>query len=494
MGLVLVFPLFVSAQLTILTIPTSSVLPNAKVGQSYSVALNVSGGDGSNYSWSVDGGAAAFPVTGLGFSSTYGNQIYITGTPAKIYVGGVEQTTPRTFTFNVSVTSGSQSYTKQFTLTVDPAITSAPTVSLGNPTYYSNGTAYMSWSATNVTSCTALKEGGFHSLILDLPTNQTSFGPNYFIADSNGNYSIRCTGPGGTAVSNSVVVSSSLLPTPIPTITVALSANPSIITAGQSVTITWSSTNAVSCGPTEKDGRWNPGSETSGYITVSPTQTTTYTILCHSQTESILAANQPLSVTKSVTVVVTSATSPVDPAIRSQMANARAQAELYYDTHNNSYAGVCTNSGGVYSFMANAAQQLSSGNVVGYNAIPFSYNASGASGSSVCHDGAGSWAAITSLKNPTTANSGHCVDSTGVSREATSLPAYATSCPGSSTQAPAYTPPVTTTVSPASLTTMSDAQRQSMIMQLQQLLASLLQQLIQLLQQQAATAIMSQSR
>ncbi len=367
--------------------------------------------------------------------------------------------------------------------------TPTPTVSLGNPTYYSNGTAYMSWSATNVTSCTALKEGGFHSLILDLPTNQTSFGPNYFVTDSNGNYSIRCTGPGGTTVSNSVVVSSSLLPTPIPTITVNIFANPTSISIGQSSTITWSSTNATYCGPTEKDGRWAP-STTSGSITVNPIQTTTYTMLCSGSGESIPVASTPQSVTKSVTVFVTSPTSPVDPTIRSQMANARAQAELYYDAHNNSYAGVCTNSGGVYSYMNNAAQQLSLGNVVGYNAIPFSYNASGASGSSVCHDSALSWAAITSLRNPTTANSGHCVDSTGVSREATSLSAYATSCPGSSTQAPAYTPPVT----PANPTTMSDAQRQSTIIQLQQLLTSLIQQLIQLLQHQAAAAIMSQSR
>jgi hypothetical protein len=114
-----------------LSITTPSQLPNAKVGQGYSAQLAVSGGSGSTdgYRWIVDNGAASFPVTGLGFSSTYGSSTAIIGSPAKVYVAGVEQTTPYTFTFNITVTSGSQSVTKQFTLTVDPATV----VTLPNP-------------------------------------------------------------------------------------------------------------------------------------------------------------------------------------------------------------------------------------------------------------------------------------------------------------------------------------------------------------------------
>ena len=197
---------------------TTSSLPNAKVGQSYSVALNTSGGSDSSYGyiWSVNNGASAFPVPGLSFGPSYGNSNYITGIPAKVYVAGVEQIVPYTFTFSITVTSGSRTTTKQFNLTVDPAIVSTtppPTVSLGNPTYYSsNNTAYMSWSATNVTSCVRLKDG-----VQDLLIYQNTFapilGPIYTIVDltqngTNGNYSIKCTGPGGTTTSNSVTVTS----------------------------------------------------------------------------------------------------------------------------------------------------------------------------------------------------------------------------------------------------------------------------------------------
>jgi hypothetical protein len=106
-----------------LTITTSSQLPNAKAGQPYSVTLDTSGGAGPahGYSWKVNNGATAFPVSGLGISSSFGHPIYITGTPADVYVAGVKQTTSQTFTFNVTASDGYQTTTKQFTLTVDPA-------------------------------------------------------------------------------------------------------------------------------------------------------------------------------------------------------------------------------------------------------------------------------------------------------------------------------------------------------------------------------------
>ena len=60
----------------------------------------------------------------------------------------------------------------------------------------------------------------------------------------------------------------------------------------------------------------------------------------------------------------------------------------------------------------------------------FIYSASGEPNSSVCHDNAGSWAAISSLRNPMKLTyAGWCVDSTGNSKESTSLPAGATICP-----------------------------------------------------------------
>jgi peptidoglycan hydrolase-like protein with peptidoglycan-binding domain len=133
-----------------LTITTPSPLPNAKSGQAYSVALSASGGDYS-YSWSVNNGAASFPVTGLGFSAALGTR-YITGIPADVYVNGVKQTIPYTFSFNIAVISGSQTTTKQFTLTVDPAtVTTTPTSPISNSLTV-NGQGYGPSITTNVGS------------------------------------------------------------------------------------------------------------------------------------------------------------------------------------------------------------------------------------------------------------------------------------------------------------------------------------------------------
>lgn len=119
-----------------------------------------------------------------------------------------------------------------------------------------------------------------------------------------------------------------------------------------------------------------------------------------------------------------------DAAIKSAVSNARAQAELYFDNGQN-YTGVCTAAGGVSPLILNAAQKLGSLATVEATAQAFVYNSGGAAatlGDAVCHDSAGAWAAIVSLKAPSTASAGWCVDSTGVSKESTALAASAYTC------------------------------------------------------------------
>jgi hypothetical protein len=63
------------------------------------------------------------------------------------------------------------------------------------------------------------------------------------------------------------------LPAPAPT--AFITANPTSISAGQSSSITWSSTNATSCTGTNFTATGVAGS-----VTVTPTQTTTYSVTC----------------------------------------------------------------------------------------------------------------------------------------------------------------------------------------------------------------------
>ncbi|MEK7572609.1 MAG: type II secretion system protein [Patescibacteria group bacterium] len=118
-----------------------------------------------------------------------------------------------------------------------------------------------------------------------------------------------------------------------------------------------------------------------------------------------------------------------DAAIKAALSGARAQAELFYDTPQ-SYDAVCAASGTnvIGPMILNAAQKLATTAVVGLDIQPWVAGNTGATGNAVCHDIAGGWAAMVSLKSSTTDN--WCVDSTGASKQtAGPLAANAVVCP-----------------------------------------------------------------
>lgn len=115
-----------------------------------------------------------------------------------------------------------------------------------------------------------------------------------------------------------------------------------------------------------------------------------------------------------------------DAAIKSDFSNARAQAELFYDSVTpNSYTNVCTTavaSNGILGMITDAAAK--GGYTVGaHNTAPSAPTVV------ACNDSAVGWAASAPLKSitPTTY---FCIDSTGVtSQKAIVLAAGAVVCP-----------------------------------------------------------------
>ncbi|HVW82570.1 MAG TPA: LamG-like jellyroll fold domain-containing protein [Candidatus Paceibacterota bacterium] len=87
--------------------------------------------------------------------------------------------------------------------------------------------------------------------------------------------------------------------------TASLSANPSSIAAGQSSTLTWSSTGADSCSGTG----FSTGGAVSGSASVTPAQTTTYTVLCTGSNGSANAA-ATVTVSQAAAPTVTIAADP----------------------------------------------------------------------------------------------------------------------------------------------------------------------------------------
>ena len=156
--------------------------------------------------------------------------------------------------------------------TVSPPV---PTVSLAaNPTSVAGGgSSTLTWSSTNTTACTA--SGGWSGTRAPSGGNE----PTGALTAS-ANYSLICTGSGGSAsASATVTVSGTPPPPPPPPVpTVSLTANPMSVANGASSTLTWSSTNATSC---TASGAWSGAKATSGnQPTGALTASGNYTLAC----------------------------------------------------------------------------------------------------------------------------------------------------------------------------------------------------------------------
>ncbi len=95
-------------------------------------------------------------------------------------------------------------------------------------------------------------------------------------------------------------------------------------------------------------------------------------------------------------------------AVKSGMANMRAQAELYYDGNNQSYANVCTSSTtGIALMLASA------------------YTTGGGAGN--CISDTSNWSAVAPLKVAEGSNNAWCVGNSGASKAVLNVAAIASS-------------------------------------------------------------------
>jgi uncharacterized repeat protein (TIGR03803 family) len=170
------------------------------------------------------------------------------------------------YTLTCQGIDGSGSATASATLTVNPP----PVVQISaSPQIAAPGQSYtLTWSSTNATSCVA-SNAWSGSISTSGTKAVTQPGAGTYT------YALSCTGAGG-ATSNSVTVTVSTPPSP-PTVT--MSSNPSIITAGQSFGLSWSSTNTTQC---SASGAWSGSVATKGTENLTPSGAgvSTYTLEC----------------------------------------------------------------------------------------------------------------------------------------------------------------------------------------------------------------------
>jgi prepilin-type N-terminal cleavage/methylation domain-containing protein len=114
----------------------------------------------------------------------------------------------------------------------------------------------------------------------------------------------------------------------------------------------------------------------------------------------------------------TARTKGADAAIRSNLANARAEAEIFYDGPS-TYEGVCATTGSnVIGDSVNAAEKAYG------KTTPTTYADATAStfDTGQCHDTSNAWAAWVPLKASANGSiRAYCVDSTGAAKDVTSV-------------------------------------------------------------------------
>lgn len=188
-----------------------------------------------------------------------------------------------------------------------PATPTATVTLAANPATLTLGAGTtLTWSSNNATGCTA--SGGWSG-------SRPISGSEVLTPAVAGaaTYTLSCTGTGGSGSASTTVT---VTAAPVPTVT--LTATPESVALGGASTLTWSSTNAVSC---TASGGWTGDRATAGTESVTPATVgaVTYTLQC-------AGAGGMASV--DATVTATSTVPAVTGTIRGRVFNAVSGAPI----------------------------------------------------------------------------------------------------------------------------------------------------------------------
>jgi hypothetical protein len=288
-------------QVTEFTITTITLPVPAVANTPFTVNVQVTATDGSiqdagmvqlSYGSTVLGPVAINPMTNF---ATFSVPAMPAGTALSLtayYEGVANQTLPSHSTDN---------NTPPYTVTVQlpaPTLTFTPaTITLGQ-------SSTLTWSSVGATSCNAYAGSwnGLQATSGSIKITPTTTGAAF--------YGLFCTNGTVSSLNGTATLT---VNTPAPAVTVTVS--PASITAGQSATLTWSSTNAASC---MADSAWSGAQATSGTLSVTPASAGgyAYSLTCtgtggvgNGATALIVTAVQPPPATApSVTVTVSPGT------------------------------------------------------------------------------------------------------------------------------------------------------------------------------------------
>ncbi len=217
-----------------------------------------------------------------------------------------------TTTYTITATGSGGAASQSVTLTVTSAPVLPPTVTLtASPESIAQGqSATLQWTSSNATTISIDQGVGVVS----------ASGSRMVTPAATTTYTLTAAGSGGTV---SVAVTVTVTPAPIAPPTVTLTASPQTIQSGQSTTLHWTFSNAMSASITPSIGSVTAN----GSQSVSPSMTTTYTITAHGE-----GGTRSASVTVTVTSAPTSGFGPCGSKTKCGEMISCAEALYYLNT------------------------------------------------------------------------------------------------------------------------------------------------------------------
>ncbi len=257
--------------------PSTNTVANPVISSFTTSSTSLTLGQSATLSWNVSN------ATSLSVSSV--------GSVTPLTSGSTSVSPSMTTTYVLTATNGGGSVTASVTVTVT---TSPLTISSVSVSSLSDTQATVIWNTTipadtqveygltsayGSISVLGTTLGTSHSVILSSLQNNTVY--HYRVDSRDGSGNLVTSNDDTFATTQTIVVNNgsgggggggTVYPTP----TASLSASPATITLGQSVTLTWSETNATTCGGTN----FTTSNTLSGSITLTPQTTTVYTLTC----------------------------------------------------------------------------------------------------------------------------------------------------------------------------------------------------------------------
>jgi len=266
---------------------SQSVSPT--VTTTYSISCNGDGGS-ANDSVTVIVNAAPEPVpttsvsaspstidegqsATLSWNSTDANSCSASWTGSSATSGSQSVSPTVTTTYSISCNGDGGSANDSVTVIVNAAPEPVPTTSVSaSPSTIDQGqSATLSWNSTDANSCSASWTG-----------SSATSGSQSVSPATTTTYSISCDGDGGSA-SDSVTVTVNEPPVGIEP-TVSLSSNSTRLRRGDSITLSWSSTDATSC---TASGDWSGSKATSGTQSITLNGAASFTLTCSNDAGSV---------------------------------------------------------------------------------------------------------------------------------------------------------------------------------------------------------------